>query len=315
MTFTNAAFYKFAPIADPQKCRALLQERTSGFSTKGTIILGHEGVNCYFAGIEEEVQLIVRLLEVDCGLGTLEVKRSYSDKQPFRRFLIKVKKEIVTMGQPNIDPAHHTGDYVEAKQLKEWLDTGEPLILVDTRNDYEVRMGTFKGAINPNIKEFRSFPNWVAENLADKKDAKIVTFCTGGIRCEKATAFMRQVGFNNVFQVKGGILKYLEETKDRAAENHWEGDCFVFDHRVAVNKELKKTTHELCYACWAPLSEQDCLSDRYIVGEQCPHCYVEKRIQKNARWQRGQQKHQAQLQARRERAKVTREKYNSLKSS
>lgn len=295
--YLNAAFYKFCTVENPEAHRAPLREMGVELGIRGTIILAKEGVNSAFAGPEDGVRKLVRYLEENVGLGELDVKESFSDTLPFRRFLVKLKSEIIPLGIDDLDPASNAAAYVSARELKEWLDKNDDLILLDTRNDYEVKLGTFRGAIDPKLKTFRTFTDWIRENFADKKQAKIVTFCTGGIRCEKATAFMRREGFEHVYQLNGGILRYLEETKD-AAENHYDGDCFVFDHRVAVNRSLEKSSHALCYACWEPLSEDDLKSADYIPEQQCPHCKDVKADLRKKKQAEGRARHTAKLQER-----------------
>lgn len=216
--------------------------------------------------------------------------------------VVKVKREIVTMGREGIDPARLTGRYVKPLELQEWLSTREGVLLVDTRNDYEVRLGTFEGAVDPGIGHFRAFPEWVERNLATKKSARIVTFCTGGIRCEKATAYMREAGFEDVWQLEGGILKYLEETSARGHPSHWKGDCFVFDYRVAVGPTLEPADYALCYACRSPLSAEDRASPHYVHEKQCPYCVGKTDAKERRRAHLRREKERQFLQRRRERA-------------
>ena len=272
MAYTNLAFYKFVEIEDPFALRQKLQSWCRQHEVKGTILLANEGINSCLAANEESAQAFVEMMHQDQRFADIDFKKSSSPTQPFNRMLVKIKREIVTMGKPNIAPAHFTGKYVEALELKSWLDSGEEIVLVDTRNTYEVRLGTFQKAINPEIEIFRTFPEWVSENLATKKKAKVVTFCTGGIRCEKATAYMRQEGFDEVYQLQGGILKYFEETARVGGNTHYTGDCFVFDYRVAVDQKLQPAHLDLCYACRSPLSEEDKNSPDFVFEKQCPFC-------------------------------------------
>ncbi|HSX19826.1 MAG TPA: rhodanese-related sulfurtransferase, partial [Gammaproteobacteria bacterium] len=206
----------------------------------------------------------------DPRLANLDHKESYCETQPFYRTRVKLKKEIVTLGVPGVDPNKQAGQYVEPKQWNEIISDPD-VILVDTRNDYEVGIGTFKNAINPHTNTFREFPQFVQNNLQDAKNKKIAMFCTGGIRCEKSTSYLLQQGFKNVFHLKGGILKYLEEVPPE--ESLWEGECFVFDNRVAVNNELAPGEYDQCHGCRNPLSVEDRESPLYSPGVHCPHCY------------------------------------------
>jgi UPF0176 protein len=272
----NLAFYKFVPIDDPARLASELQPFCDPLELRGTILLAGEGINGTVAGSPADTEALVAHLRADRRFADIDFKPSESPEVPFRRMHVKVRREIVTMGVPGIAPAVSTGRYVEPTELKAWLDAGEEVLLVDTRNDYEVRLGTFRGAVNPDLKEFRSFPQWAERTLAERKSSRIVTFCTGGIRCEKATAYMREKGFDDVWQLHGGILKYFEEVARPAAargeDAHYDGSCFVFDYRVAVDQALQPTGHGVCYACRAPLSDADRASPSYEPGRQCPYC-------------------------------------------
>jgi UPF0176 protein len=295
--YVNLAFYKFVSLPNWELIQRVLNELCLKLSLRGTILLSEEGINSCVVGTRDNADAFVLAMRTNDILASvfsnIDFKESYSADIPFARMYVKYRSEIVTMGQPNIDPEHFTGDYVEPLELKKWLDTGENVVLVDTRNDYELRLGTFERAIDPNIKTFREFPDWVEKNKdlfseTAQGAPKIVTFCTGGIRCEKATAYMRQQGLENVYQLHGGLLKYFEETKRLSEEekkpvnNHFNGDCFVFDYRVAVDKNLEKTDVELCYNCRAPLTGEDKASEHYKFEVQCPYC-VGERQQKLAR--------------------------------
>jgi UPF0176 protein len=283
LQFVNLAFYKFVTLSNWQAVKKELEQLVSKFCLRGTILLSEEGINSCVVGTRANTHKFVIQMKTNpvlaCFFKNIDFKESLSPEIPFSRMYVKYRSEIVTMGKPGISPEHFTGKYVEPLELKSWIDNQEDFILVDTRNDYELRLGSFDGALDPNIKTFREFPEWLLNNT-DKipKEKKIVTFCTGGIRCEKATAFMRQQGFSEVYQLHGGILKYLEETKTESLQNkvdnnnHFNGDCFVFDYRVAVNKNLEKTGALLCYSCRAPLTENDVQSELYVFNEQCPYC-------------------------------------------
>jgi RluA family pseudouridine synthase len=250
-----------------------LREELAGacrdWGLKGTILLSPEGVNLFVAGAEESVDRLLSRLRVIPGLEGLAPKRSWSEDQPFNRMLVRLKKEIISFGVGTVRPVEYTSPKIAAKELKKWLDEGRPVTLLDTRNDYEVKLGTFRGAVDPEIKTFRAFPEAVRKLPEDWKDRPIVMFCTGGIRCEKAGPFMEQEGFKEIYQLDGGILKYFEE----CGGDHFEGDCFVFDQRVGVDPALRETSHAVCYACLAPLDEEDQEDPRYVKGKWCPHCH------------------------------------------
>ncbi|MEK7952515.1 sulfurtransferase [Luteolibacter soli] len=266
---TNISCYRFACM-DGLKA---LRERLIGFCKerllKGTILLAPEGINLFIAGPAEAVEELVNELRALPGLEDLAPKYSLSDEQPFSRMLVRLKKEIIAFGVESIDPAKYTSPRIEAKQLKQWLDEGKPVVLYDTRNDYEVRLGTFKNAIPAGIDSFRNFPAAVAALPPEMKDAPVVTFCTGGIRCEKAAPFMEQAGFREVYQLEGGILKYFEEV----GGDHYDGECFVFDQRVGVDPALSETGSAVCFACQTPLTAEEQEDPRHVANVSCPHCY------------------------------------------
>lgn len=265
-----AALYKFAPLNDYKELKTPLLHLCLKFGIKGTLLLAAEGINGTVAGTRKAIDSLLDYLQSDPRLAGLEHKESYCDTQPFYRTRVKLKKEIVTLGVPGVDPNILVGNYVEPKDWNEIISDPN-VIVVDTRNDYEVSIGTFKGALNPNTKTFRDFPKFVTENLQDAKDKKIAMFCTGGIRCEKSTSFLMQQGFKDVMHLKGGILKYLEEVP--AQESLWDGECFVFDNRVAVNHELDPGVYDQCHGCRNPISAADKESPLYSPGIHCPHCY------------------------------------------
>lgn len=266
---TNIAAYQFAQLESLKALRADLLAFCKERGLKGTILLAPEGINLFIAGGAEEVgQLLDRLRRIP-GLGSLEPKFSLSDHQPFSRMLVRLKKEIIAFGVEGIDPARYTSPRISAKELKRWLDDGRPVALYDTRNDYEVKLGTFKGAVAAGIGHFRDFPDAVARLPEEMKDMPVVTFCTGGIRCEKAAPFMERMGFREVYQLDGGILKYFEEV----GSDHYEGECFVFDQRVGVDPALSETGSAVCFACQAPLTAEEQEDPRYVAGESCPYCH------------------------------------------
>ncbi len=266
---TNIAAYRFARMEDLKSLRERLLAFCKERALKGTILLAPEGINLFIAGGVKGVAELVAELRKLPGLEDLAPKYSESAEQPFSRMLVRLKKEIIAFGVEGIDPAAYTSPRLEARQLKQWLDEGKPVILYDTRNDYEVKLGTFRGAIPAGIDHFRHFPEAVAKLPEEMKNAPVVTFCTGGIRCEKAAPFMERAGFREVYQLEGGILKYFEEV----GSDHYEGECFVFDHRVGVDPALRETGSAVCFACQAPLTAEEQEDPRYVVNVSCPHCH------------------------------------------
>jgi len=266
-----AALYRFATVADPAAMRAALASFCCGRGIKGTLLVAREGVNGTVAGDDAAIDALVERL-AGLGIDRLEIKFSRSSEMPFRRMKVKVKSEIVTMGKPDIDPLLSAGAYVDPADWNTLI--GDPeTIVIDTRNDYEVAIGTFAGAVDPETTTFRDFPAWAEANRDMLKGRKVAMFCTGGIRCEKATGFVRSLGIEDVFHLKGGILKYLEEVP--AGESLWQGECFVFDERVSVGHGLVEGDAALCRACRRPLSADDRLTPHYRAGISCPHCIEE----------------------------------------
>jgi RluA family pseudouridine synthase len=266
---TNISTYRFAELTGLKILREELQADCKAWGLKGTILLSTEGVNLFVAGAAESVDRLVAKLRAIPGLEDLAPKVSLSETQPFNRMLVRLKKEIIAFGVEGVRPANYTSPKIAAKELKRWLDEGRPVTLLDTRNDYEVKLGTFKGAIDPDIKTFRGFPDAVRKLSDELKDQPVVMFCTGGIRCEKAGPFMEMEGFKNIYQLDGGILKYFEE----CGGDHYDGDCFVFDQRVGVDPALCESEHAVCFACLAPLDVTDQEDPRYVQGKSCPHCF------------------------------------------
>ncbi|MCR9123561.1 MAG: rhodanese-related sulfurtransferase [Phyllobacteriaceae bacterium] len=264
-----AALYHFARLDTYQALQKPLAELCCKAGLKGTLLLASEGINGTVVGPRAGIDAMLAFLRAQPGLAELEHKESFADTMPFYRLKVRLKKEIVTMGVPGTDPTRIVGTYVAPE---DWNDLiAEPdTILVDTRNDYEVKIGTFENAVNPETATFREFPDWVRRNENALRGKKIAMFCTGGIRCEKATAFVKSLGHDDVFHLKGGILKYLETVPED--ESAWRGECFVFDERVAVGHGLAQGTHKLCRACRHPLSPEDLRSPDYKPGIQCPHC-------------------------------------------
>lgn len=265
-----AALYRFAEFPDFATKREPLHQVMLENEVRGTLLLAHEGINGTIAGTRAGVDAVLDWLREDDRFAGLEAKESYVDENPFYRTKVKLKKEIVTMGVEGIDPKHIVGTYVEPEKWNALLDDPE-LVLIDTRNQYEVEIGTFEGAVNPATTSFREFPEYVKENLDPTKTKKVAMFCTGGIRCEKSTAFLKQQGFEEVYHLKGGILKYLEEVPKEKTK--WQGECFVFDNRVTVNHDLEQGDYDQCHACRMPITEQDKLNDKYQQGVSCHYCF------------------------------------------
>jgi UPF0176 protein len=266
---TNISTYRFAELTGLKDLREELITGCKAWELKGTILLSTEGINMFVAGAAESIDLLLEKLRKVSGLEGLEPKVSISDKQPFNRMLVRIKREIISFGMESIRPANYTSPKLPAAELKRWLDEGRPVTLLDTRNDYEVKLGTFKGALIPNINTFREFPAAVRKLPDELKNQPVVMFCTGGIRCEKAGPFMEQEGFNNIYQLEGGILKYFEE----CGGDHYDGECFVFDQRVGVDPGLRETDHAICFVCQAPLDAADQEDPRHVEGVSCPHCF------------------------------------------
>lgn len=264
------ALYRFVTLEDFEQLKAPLLEVCRQAELKGTLLLAREGINGTVAGTRSAIQSVIDWLLQDPRFEGLDCKESFHDADPFYRMKVKLKREIVTMGIAQIDPNACVGRYADPAQWNALVDDPECLV-IDTRNDYEVAIGSFKGAVNPCTKSFRDFPQWVRDNLRPTKHKKIAMFCTGGIRCEKSTSFLVSEGFIEVWHLKGGILKYLEEVPE--SESRWEGECFVFDSRVAVNHRLAKGSFDQCYACRHPITQEDKASDYYERGVSCPHCY------------------------------------------
>lgn len=263
------ALYKFVSLPHFESIRAPLLAMMEQAEIKGTLLLASEGINGTVAGNQEAIEALLAWLNNQNGLDNIVYKLSFDDEMPFYRTKVKLKNEIVTMGVEGIDPLKVVGTYVKPKDWNALISDPD-VILVDTRNDYEVQIGTFKNAINPVTETFREFPEYVKQNLDPVKHKKVAMFCTGGIRCEKSTAYLKEQGFEEVYHLEGGILKYLEEVKQE--ESLWEGECFVFDNRVAVNHELKKGQYDQCNACRMPITEAEKRSPAYVQGVSCSHC-------------------------------------------
>jgi len=264
------ALYHFVRLDDYEKLRAPLLQCMQDNHVRGTLLLASEGINGTIAGSREGIDKVLDWLRQDPRLASLDYKESYDEEIPFYRTKVKLKKEIVTMGVEGIDPNRKVGTHIKPKDWNALISDPD-VILIDTRNDYEVAIGTFENAVNPKTETFREFPAYVKEHLDPAKHKKVAMFCTGGIRCEKSTAYLKENGFDEVYHLEGGILKYLEEVPEN--ESMWQGDCFVFDNRVAVNHRLEKSGYDQCHACRLPITEEDKRSDKYEKGVSCPHCY------------------------------------------
>jgi UPF0176 protein len=273
--FLTAAFYKFVDLPDFAERRAPLLDVCEQHHVKGLILLAREGINSTIAGPAEGVHAVLAYLRSDPLLADLQHKESWSERAPFYRMKVRLKKEIVTLGVPGISPIHMAGTYVKPADWNALISDPE-VVVVDTRNDYEVEIGTFAHAVNPNIRSFSELPQWVedAERLgkATGKKPKVAMFCTGGIRCEKSTALMKTLGYDEVYHLEGGILKYLETVPPE--QSLWEGECFVFDERVSVGHALVPGAHALCRACRQPLPEGATESPLYEIGVSCPRCHA-----------------------------------------
>ena len=265
---TNIAGYRFVDLVDLDRLQSVFRSVCLDLGLKGTVLLAPEGMNFYVAGPASSIDGFVQFLGKDKRFAGIGIKRSFTDYQPFNRLNIRIKKEIISVGLDNIRPADTTGPSIGPAAFKTMLDSGEFVHVLDTRNEYEMRIGTFENAINLHLPSFRDFPAAVAELPPSMKDEPIVMFCTGGIRCEKASAIMMEAGFTNVKQLRNGVLGYFEQVGGA----HWTGDCFVFDQRVAVNSALEETDVVVCFACREPLTTEEQTSPDYVVGVSCPYC-------------------------------------------
>lgn len=265
---SNIAGYRFVDLPDRDDLREPFLSLCQNVGLRGTVLLSHEGINFFLAGPQDGVGKYLEFLQQDSRFADMALKYSYTEYQPFNRMNVRLKKEIISLGMDNVKPAERTGDEITPTEFKQWLDEGREVAIIDTRNDYEIRLGTFQNAVDLNIKSFRAFPDAVEKLPEDMKDTPVVMFCTGGIRCEKASVVMMDAGFSNVKQLKGGILGYFEEV----GGEYWDGDCFVFDHRVALRPDLEQSDVVQCFACRQPLTAEEQGSPDYVVEESCPHC-------------------------------------------
>ena len=266
-------FYKFLELKNYKEFKITFDNFLIKTDIKGTILLAKEGINGTISSSKHDLKRFFLFLEKFKEFNEICPKYSCADKNPFLRMKVRLKKEIVTIGIPEVNTIENVGEYLDADNWNKLVNHSESII-IDTRNHYEVSIGTFKNSINPKINSFREFPRWVKKNLIDKdvsKTSKIGMFCTGGIRCEKSTSYLKQLGFKNVYHLEGGILKYLENVK--SDENEWNGECFVFDYRVSINNNLQKGQYDMCYACRMPLNEEDKKKSFYLKGQSCHNCY------------------------------------------
>ena len=278
------SFYKFVTILDLEELKIQIENICSIFDTKGTILIAPEGINGTIEGSKNNIKNFLETLKNNKNFSDIIPKYSYSSKDSFNRMKVRLKKEIVTIGNTEVNPNKYIGKYIEPNDWNE-LISDPNTILIDTRNEYEVAIGTFKGAINPKTKSFRDLPNWIKNNLEnddDYKDKKIAMFCTGGIRCEKSTSYLVQKGFTNVSHLKGGILKYLENIPKK--KSLWDGECFVFDQRVSVAEELKPGSYLMCHGCRMPLKPEDTKLKSYIHGVSCKYCHNKKSAESKKRY-------------------------------
>ncbi|MFK7871809.1 MAG: rhodanese-related sulfurtransferase [Oligoflexales bacterium] len=250
------SFYKFVDIEDPTALQADLKKLTQTLNMLGTILLAKEGINGMVTGSPTDIEVFKSSMHENPLFSDLLFKANLHDQPAFSRMLVKVKNHIITL-RKEVEPTKETGEYLSPKDFLDWQNKNKDMIILDTRNDYEVEMGTFQNAVNPDIQSFDQFPEWVDQNLENNKKTPIVTFCTGGIRCEKATAYMKQKGFESVYQLDGGIITYFEETKNDPENNYWVGECTVFDKRKAITKTLEPSTQLICYVCLTTIKEEN----------------------------------------------------------
>lgn len=265
-----AAFYKFVSLPDYESLKSKIEEVAIKNEVMGTILLASEGINGTVSGPEGGVRALLDFLKTDERLKGLEHKESWAEENPFYRMKVRLKKEIVTLGVEGVSPTKTVGEYVPPEKWNDLISDPE-VTVIDTRNNYEVEIGTFKDAVNPATNSFRDFPDWLDSQENLPKDAKIAMFCTGGIRCEKSTSLLKERGFENVYHLDGGILKYLENVPE--SESLWDGECFVFDQRVSVGHGLKQGPYDLCHACRFPITDEDKLTAEYAPGISCPKCH------------------------------------------
>jgi UPF0176 protein len=271
--YVNIAAYKFVTFDDTVEKRPQFLEFCQKHNLRGTVLLTPEGINLFLAGLRPDIDAFLSWLRADARFSDIVIKESFSEKQPFTRMLVKLKAEIITMKHPLIKPEEGRAPFVQPHDLKRWLDQGHddqgrPVVMVETRNAFEVDVGTFDNTVDYRINKFTEFPAVIEEHKADFEGKTVVTFCTGGIRCEKAAIHMQNIGYDNVYQLEGGILRYFEEVGGA----HYTGDCFVFDYRTALSPDLKESATAQCFACRSVVTPREQLSPDYVPGKSCPHC-------------------------------------------
>ena len=271
MNIANITGYKFTPIEDELVLQETILRRSTDLNLKGTVLISSKGINFSVSGTINNIDKFIFFIHSDNRFADVDVKITYNDYQPFRKMLVRIKKEIISMGIEKINPFQFTGQKISPKELNNKLNNNEEIVLLDTRNEYEVRLGTFKNAIDLNLDSFRDFPKEIEKLRQKLKGKEVVMFCTGGIRCEKASALMLENGFENIKQIDGGVINYFKETGGK----HWNGDCFVFDDRVALDKDLVETDYVLCFRCREPLDKEEIGSEKYKIDEYCPYCFNE----------------------------------------
>jgi UPF0176 protein len=269
-TTVVCALYRFVALENYQEIQQPLLDIMNNNDVKGTLLLASEGINGTIAGTRSAIDNVISWLKLDPRFENLTTKESFDEANPFYRTKVKLKKEIVTMGVEGIDPNRTVGSYVKPKDWNALISDPD-VLLVDTRNDYEISIGTFENAVDPKTTNFREFPQYVKDNLDPAKHKKVAMFCTGGIRCEKSTAYLKEQGFDEVYHLEGGVLKYLEEVPE--SDTMWKGECFVFDNRVSVNHQLEKGAYDQCHGCRLPITEEDKKSEKYMQGISCHHCF------------------------------------------
>lgn len=268
LEFLNVAGYKFEPLENLNSLIPEFQNKCDELGLKGSVYLSPNGINFSIAGTEKNINTYIEFMEEDSRFRDIPLKKTFSETQPFRRMKVRLKKEIISLGRDDINPRELTGDYISPRELFEMYETKEDVIVLDTRNEYETRVGLFENAVDLQLDTFRDFPSAIETLPEEYKDKQIVMYCTGGIRCEKASAVMMKAGFSDVKQLEGGVLDYFKETGGA----YWNGDCFVFDERVALDKELKETEYIYCYICREPLSAEEKASPDFKINEYCPYC-------------------------------------------
>ena len=269
MNIANITGYKFTPIDDELLLRETILKYSTDLNLKGTVLISSKGLNFSVSGTKKNIDNFIVFIHSDKRFSDVDIKITYNKYQPFRKMLVRIKKEIISMGVEEINPFQFTGQKISPKELNSKLDNNEEIVLLDTRNEYEVRLGTFKNALDLDLDSFRDFPEAIEKLREELNGKEVVMFCTGGIRCEKASALMLENGFENIKQIEGGVINYFKETGGK----HWNGDCFVFDDRVALNKNLVETDYVLCFRCREPLNKEEIGSEKYKIDEYCPYCF------------------------------------------